>query len=222
MTLRRLYEACCIQPHNSVHAVLAVTSAQALPVLPLRGGRECRPHLWRAEAAAWLKSHAARRSSCAFHECSALLLKPLARLPQGQANPACGCGSGVLGGPGACTARRPSTPICAILPSSDVRRILQYTAVGRAACVEMTRGERAIVRARLEYGYAHPDCGLAAPPCAAADAALSVDLQLLMWWVPALSSCGPCILCFLLLQKALHIGLCLASGGGCSIVEGHA
>lgn len=47
---------------------------------------------------------------------------------------------------------------------------------------EMTRGERAIVRARPEYGYAHPDCGMARPPGATADAQLSFDLQLLNWW----------------------------------------
>ncbi len=55
----------------------------------------------------------------------------------------------------------------------------------------MTRGERAVVHARLEYGYAHPDCGLAAPPSAAADAALSFDLQLLTWWVPAYIAADP-------------------------------
>jgi hypothetical protein len=46
---------------------------------------------------------------------------------------------------------------------------------------EMTRGERAIVRARPEYGYAHPSCGLPAPAGATADAEFAFDLQLLTW-----------------------------------------
>ncbi len=45
----------------------------------------------------------------------------------------------------------------------------------------MTRGERAIVRARPEYGYAHPSCGLPAPAGATADAELAFDLQLQTW-----------------------------------------
>lgn len=63
------------------------------------------------------------------------------------------------------------------------RRSVRVSNPALTLCVlaEMTRGERVVVQARPEYGYAHPDCGLAPPPGAAADAAFAFDLQLLNW-----------------------------------------